>query len=57
MYRQYPFREQKQREAKVKVKETDPTWSQNWLVPLTVPGAGVLGEGLGFMAKGCGVSF
>ena len=25
MYRQYPFSEQKQREAKVKVKETDPT--------------------------------
>ena len=28
MYRQYPFSEQKQRKAKVKVKETDPTCSQ-----------------------------
>ena len=35
MYRQYPFSEQKQREAKVKVKETDPTWSQIWLFPVT----------------------
>ena len=36
MYRQYPFNEQKQREAKVKVKETDPTWSQDWLFPVTL---------------------
>ena len=35
MYRQYPFLEQKQQEAKVKVKETDPTWSQNRLFPVT----------------------
>ena len=28
MLRQYPFREPRQPEAKVKVKETDPTWSQ-----------------------------
>ena len=28
MYRQYPFSEQEQLEAKVKAKETDPTWSQ-----------------------------
>ena len=37
MYRQYPFGEQKQREAKVKVKETDPTCSQIWLFPVTIP--------------------
>ena len=36
VYRQYPFIEQKQREAKVKVKETDPTCSQIWLFPVTV---------------------
>ena len=35
VYRQYPFSEQKQREAKVKVKETDPTCSQIWLFPVT----------------------
>ena len=35
MYGWFPFREQKQWEAKVKVKETDPTWSQNWLFPIT----------------------
>ena len=35
MYRQYPFSEQKQWEAKVKVKETDPTCSQIWLFPVT----------------------
>ena len=29
MYKQYPLSEQKQPEAKVKVKETDPAWSQN----------------------------
>ena len=28
MYRQYSFIEKKQQEAKVKVKETDPTYSQ-----------------------------
>ena len=28
MYGQCPFSEQKKWEAKVKVKETDPTWSQ-----------------------------
>ena len=27
MCREYPFSEQKQQEAKVKIKETDPTWS------------------------------
>ena len=37
MYTQYPFSEQKQQEAKVKVKETDPTWSQIWLFPVTHP--------------------
>ena len=39
MYRQYPFSEQKQQEAKVKVKETDPTCSQILLSPvvLTAP--------------------
>ena len=36
MYRQYPFSEQKQQEAKVKVKETDPTCSQIWLFPVTL---------------------
>ena len=35
MYRQYPFSEQKQRKAKVKVRETDPTCSQIWLFPVT----------------------
>ena len=35
MYRQYLFSEQKQREAKVKVKETDPTCRQIWLFPAT----------------------
>ena len=35
MYRQYPFSEQKQQEAKVKVKETDTTYSQIWLFPVT----------------------
>ena len=34
-YRQYPFSEQKQQEAKIKVKGTGPTWSQNWLFPVT----------------------
>ena len=34
---QYPFHEQKQQEGKVKVKETDPTWSQNCLFPETLP--------------------
>lgn len=28
MYKQYPFNEQKKWEAKVKVRETDATWSQ-----------------------------
>ena len=39
MYRQYPFSEQKQWKAKVKVKETGPTCSQIWLFPAatTVP--------------------
>ena len=37
MYRQYPFSEQKQRKAKVKVKETDPTCSQIWLLPVAIP--------------------
>ena len=36
MYRQYPFSEQKQQEAKVKVKETDPTHSQIWVFPVTL---------------------
>ena len=35
MYRQYPFSEQKQWGAKVKVKETDPTCSQIWLFLVT----------------------
>ena len=35
MYEQYPISEQKQWEAKIKVKETDPTWSQNWLSSVT----------------------
>ena len=35
MYRQYPFSEQKQWKAKVKVKETDPTCGQIWLFPVT----------------------
>ena len=35
MYRQYPFSEQKQREAKAKVKETDPTRSQILFFPVT----------------------
>ena len=35
MYRQYPFSEQKQRKAKVKVKETDPPCSQIWFFPVT----------------------
>ena len=34
MYKQYPFSEQKQRAAKVKV--TDPTWGQNWLLSETL---------------------
>ena len=34
MYEQYPFNEQKQQEAKIKVKETDPTWSQFFPVTL-----------------------
>ena len=33
-YRQYPFSEQKQREAKV--KEIDPTCSQIWLFPVII---------------------
>ena len=36
MYRQYPLSEQKQWEAKVKVKEADPTCSQIWLFPVTI---------------------
>ena len=36
MYRQYPFSEQKQQKAKVKVKETDLTYSQIWLFSVTV---------------------
>ena len=35
MYRQYPFSEQKQWEAKVKVKETDPACSQILFFPVT----------------------
>ena len=35
MYRQYPFSEQKQWEAKGKVKETDPTCRQILLFPVT----------------------
>ena len=31
VYKQYPFSEQKQPEAKVKVKETT-NWTQNWLL-------------------------
>ena len=33
MYRQYPLSEQMQREANVKVKETDPTCSQDFVLP------------------------
>ena len=33
MYKQYPFSEQKQLEAKLKKKEIDPTWSHNWVFP------------------------
>ena len=36
-YREYPFSEQKQQKAKVKVKETDPTCSQIWLLPVPIP--------------------
>ena len=32
MYGQYPFSEQKNPKAKVKV--TDPTWHHNWLFPV-----------------------
>ena len=35
MYKHYPYSEQKQPEAKVKVKETDPTWNQ--FFPITFP--------------------
>ena len=35
MYGQYPFSEQNQREAKIKVGETDSTWSQ--FFPVTIP--------------------
>ena len=35
MYGQYPSSEQKQWEAKVKLKATDPIWSQ--FFPVTVP--------------------
>ena len=35
MYGQYPFSEQKQWQVKVKVKETDPTWSQILFFPVT----------------------
>ena len=35
MYRQYPFSAQKQRNAEVKVKQTDPTCSPVWLFPVT----------------------
>ena len=31
MYKQYFFSEQKQEEAEVEVKRTDPTWSHSWL--------------------------
>ena len=37
MYGQYPCSEQKQWEANVKVKEMDPTWSQNCLFPIINP--------------------
>jgi len=37
MYGEYPCSEQKQWEANVKVKEMDPTWSQNWLFPIINP--------------------
>ena len=36
-YRQYPCSEQKQWEAKVKVKETGPTCNPIWLFPVTLP--------------------
>ena len=37
MYGQYSFSEQKQQpDAKVKVKETDPTCSQIWLFLVTI---------------------
>ena len=36
LYRQYPFSEQKQGEAKIKVKETDPTWSQILLLTYSI---------------------
>ena len=32
MYGQYPFSEQRQQKAKVKVKGTNPTWSQSFLI-------------------------
>ena len=35
MYGQYPFSEEKQWQVKVKVKETDPTWSQILFFPVT----------------------
>ena len=35
MYGQCPFSEQKQSEARVKEKETHPTWSQNSIFPIT----------------------
>ena len=34
MYRQYPFSEQKQLDAKFKIKETDPTCSQILFFPV-----------------------
>ena len=36
MHRQYPFSEQKQRKAKLQVKETDLTCSLIWLFPVTL---------------------
>ena len=36
MYRQYPFSERKELEAKVKVKETDPTCSKILFFPVAL---------------------
>ena len=53
MYRQYPFSEPKQRKAKVKAKETDPTRSQIWLFPVTLELLSLL-HVLGFGAQEAG---
>lgn len=45
MYGEYHFsgKKKKQWEAEVRVKETDPIWSHNWLFPVTVPGKTLMG--------------